>query len=82
MDAFTPGDEPETPSLVRRRVKKARIPTQGSGNGAPVGKLDDQRILGDIYRRGLERGGIKDQSSHASIPKVVIGAAQVNGKAC
>ena len=80
MNALAAGDKPGMPSLSDGAVKEARIPRKRGGDGASIGKLDDERIVGDINGGGLEGGGIKNQSSHASAARVMVGAAQSIGK--
>lgn len=82
MNALAASDKPGMPSLCDGAVEETRIPCQRGGNGASVGKLDDERIIGELNGGGLEGGGIKDQSSHASAARVVVGAAQSIGKSC
>ena len=82
MNALSASDKPGMPSLSDGAVKEARIPRKRGGNGAPIRKLNDERIIGDINGGCLEGGGIKNQSSHASAARVVVGAAQSIGKSC
>ena len=82
MNALSARDKPRTPSLSDGAVKEARIPRKRGGNGATISKLNDERIIGDINGGCLEGGGIKNQSSHASAARVVVGAAQSIGKSC
>ena len=80
MNALTATDQPGMGSLGGAPVKEAWIPGQWGGDGASVGQLNDQRIIGNLHCGGLEGCGIKNQSSHASAARVGVGAARSNGK--